>query len=466
MLKLTPYSALAVAALACGTFSAQIASAQIAVPPRVGNQPSLGNQGLRQNVIQSTKAVAMTNHITIPKPLLAQERDNALAEIDRHVREEFKALDQKLMKLLPDELAILAKTAGWATENQQKLVAALRANDPAAVFEAWSRGSPQDGTGAEIAARQTDVRKILAQLRLEVEKNPAAAGATFDMLDEALVKITAATPGVLELNGSVDTFQTWAQARHLIDTAVVGKGSSATLPTGRISLVYDPSLAVGTAIVLSDKALLIGNQGRGPLKIETGIAAAALGLPIVTGDALADAQGQEAASGVLLRNTAGSLGTINYNVDGSHYVMEPGMFQKLPENRNWHLEFDRGGGFGPAQYTLSPGTYHFTPSDQGWQVFRARFDIVVDNTQNPQEFHFIHDGEVMTVPANGTRKVASDYPIVLRYDRGNDSELAAKIVRESGNIQVGVNATDNRWDLFPTVDNAREVTGLRPFEQR
>jgi len=285
-------------------------------------------------------------------------------------------------------------------------------------------------------------------------------------LEESLTKITAATPGVLELNGAVDMLQTWAQARHLIDSAVVGKGSTAALPSGKISLVYDPSLALGTAIVLSDKAMLIGNQGRGPLKIETGIAASALGLPIVTGDSLSDAQGQEMAAGVLLRNTAGSLGTINYNVDGTHYVMEPGMSQKLPENRNWHLEFDRGGGFGPAQYTLSPGTYHFTPSDQGWQVFRARFDIVVDNTQNPQEFHFIHNGEVMTVAANGTRKLGSDYPIVLRYDRGNDSQLAAKVIRESGNIQVGVNATDNRWDLFPTVDNAREVTGLRPFEQR
>jgi len=49
----------------------------------------------------------------------------------------------------------------------------------------------------------------------------------------------------------------------------------------------DPSLPIGTAIVLSKEAMLIGHEGAGPLTITTGNAAHALQLPIVSGMLLA-----------------------------------------------------------------------------------------------------------------------------------------------------------------------------------
>jgi hypothetical protein len=56
-------------------------------------------------------------------------------------------------------------------------------------------------------------------------------------------------------------------------------------------------------------------------------------------------------------------------------------------------------------------------------------------------------------------------PIVVRFDRGNGSEFVAKAVPFSiGNAQVGVNATDNLRDLFPTNENRREVSDVRPFK--
>ena len=99
-----------------------------------------------------------------------------------------------------------------------------------------------------------------------------------------------------------------------------------------------------------------------------------------------------ALSGTLIVNHPSSTATINYNIDGNHYVMEPGMRQKLPGDRKWVIEFDRGQNFGQSAYTLSPGTYHFTPSDLGWQLYRQRFDVVLDNSQSNQEFHFLFLG--------------------------------------------------------------------------
>ena len=70
----------------------------------------------------------------------------------------------------------------------------------------------------------------------------------------------------------------------------------------------------------------------------------------------------------------------------------------------------------------------------------------------------------LVVPANGTKVISSIYPMVIRYDRANGAELAAKAVNFSGNVQIGVNAVDNRWDVFPTTDGQRQATNLRLFQ--
>ena len=172
-----------------------------------------------------------------------------------------------------------------------------------------------------------------------------------------------------------------------------GKGSVAKLPAGSdVTLVYDPTLPAGTAIVLSDSAVLVGQDGKSSLMITTGNAGEALGLPIVTGAPLSDAEGDEVISGVLIVNPTSTRGTINYNLNGNHYVAKSGMQQKLTDTSNgrpWIIEFDQGQKFGPASYTLATGTYFFSPTDRGWQLYRQRYEIVLDNSQSNQEFNFV-----------------------------------------------------------------------------
>jgi hypothetical protein len=302
----------------------------------------------------------------------------------------------------------------------------------------------------------------MARLVQDAENNKAAARQNVADLEAALGKLSA-TPAVADMTASVKTLLTCVNARHLIDSAAPQKGSVAKLPTGNVTMIFDPSLPRTTAIVLSDDALLIGNEGHGSLVIATGNAAEALGLPIVTTTALAELEGEEQTRGVLIVNPASSQGTLNYNVNGHHYVSQPGFKQRLEAGRRWVIEYHRGKNFGTSKYTLSPGTYHFTPTDLGWQLYRQRFEIVLDNSQSDQEFNFVFRGEDLTVPAGGSRTLISDYPIVARFDRGNGSEFVAKAVPFTiGTVQVGVNATDNLWDLFPTNENRRE-TAVKPF---
>jgi len=441
---------------------------QIAAPPRVGSQPSLGNAALRPNTLEANKPVAMTNKIIKPVPLTADSQRTALSNIDRHISAQIADLSEKLETILPDELTILSKTAGWKTEDQQALVGALRAGDPPVIYQTWVKGNPQDTAGAELAARQADVKRLMARLTQDAEKNKAAMNQNVAEFDAALSKIAGSTPAVSDLAAPVKTLKTWVEARTLIETATPGKGSVAKLPTGGdVTLIFDPTMPLGTAIVLSEQAMLIGHEGHSSLVIATGNAAEALGLPIVTGTSLAEAEGEEATDGVLIVNPASARGTINYNINGNHYVAQPGMKQKLgalPSGGAWIIEFERGEGFGPAAYTLSPGTYHFSPTDLGWQLYRQRFEIVLDNSQSNQEFHYIFRGQDLIVPAGGAQTLSSHYPIVVRFDRGNGSEFVAKSTPMTvGNLQIGVNANDNLWDLFPTSDNRRELSNLQPF---
>ena len=69
----------------------------------------------------------------------------------------------------------------------------------------------------------------------------------------------------------------------------------------------------------------------------------------------------------------------------------------------------------------------------------------------------------MTVPSESTKAISSIYPIVVRFDRGNNLDFVVKEIKRSGDVQIGVNATDNLWDLFATTDNKRELSNVKPF---
>ncbi len=438
------------------------AQAQIGAPPKNGAEPSYGNEGIRKNSFEPTKAVTMPNKVIQPIPLSASERETAIQGVDRHVAEEIVALKEQVRQALPDELSVLAKTTGWTPENQNALLVAFRAGDPAAVYEAWARGNPQDTAGAQIVARQVDVRRGVLKLEQDV-KNSAPITQDLVELDDAVAKVVSSTPAMADVAGRVKALKTWGEVRKLIENAIPENGPVAKLPAGKVPLIFNPELPVGTVIICGHSAVIIGNQGHGPLAIKQGSAAEALGLPLVTGSPLQDAEGQPATDGIVLLNPTKNHATVNYNINGNHYVMEPGMAQRIPAG-NWVIEYDRGQKFGKEVYTLSPGTFRFTPTDNGWQLFRERFDVVIDNSQNPNEFNFIFQGQNMTAPAHGTKALSGNYPLFVGYDRGNGSDYTTKSTYTSGTVQVGVNMVDNMWDLFPTNENQREVTKLKLFQ--
>ncbi len=85
----------------------------------------------------------------------------------------------------------------------------------------------------------------------------------------------------------------------------------------------------------------------------------------------------------VLINPRQNGGPISYTLNAIRYTMQPGYEQKLPAGRSWTIEFDRGGSFGTARYSLRPGTYAFAVTDRGWDVVRRTNPLTTDSTPPP-----------------------------------------------------------------------------------
>jgi hypothetical protein len=84
------------------------------------------------------------------------------------------------------------------------------------------------------------------------------------------------------------------------------------------------------------------------------------------------------APDVVLLNPTRNGGPVNYTLNDVRCTMAPGFQQKLPGERAWIIEFDRGGSFGTARYSLTPGKYAFVVTERGWDIIRRTPAIATD----------------------------------------------------------------------------------------
>ncbi|HEX5103450.1 MAG TPA: hypothetical protein VFV87_06545 [Pirellulaceae bacterium] len=78
-----------------------------------------------------------------------------------------------------------------------------------------------------------------------------------------------------------------------------------------------------------------------------------------------------AVPGVMIRNPEATGVALSYTIDSRHaYEIAAGEAQQLPEKGSYLVEFDRGGEFGQARYTITEGLYEFALTDHGWELYR------------------------------------------------------------------------------------------------
>jgi hypothetical protein len=396
------------------------------------------------------------NELITPIPLTETRLEAARDGVDRQIRELVEDLRPQMRHLFPDKLDALSGTSGWQPEARTALVKALRSGDPAQIYEAWLEAEPNNTSGAERIAREAELQRVFKRLEQSAEEGEATS-AQLEELRDALDKLAVSDDEASQLVGAIDDLDHWVRIQELLDDAEPDTGAAKALPKGRAKLVMNPNLSVGTAVVLNNTTVMIGNRGRGGVDITRGNAAEALGLPVINDDPLPDAEGAPQRSGTLIMNPRKHGETVRYLLNGEEYIMRPGTSQRLQTGRRWWVEYDRGANAGTADYTLSDGTYVWTPTERGWQLYKQRYDVTIDNSRNLRDFHFVVNDEPMMVRAGHARKITNPYPVVIEYDRGNGMEMAAKAINFSGNVEVGVNAQDNMLDLFAEQGNAKRA---------
>jgi hypothetical protein len=167
------------------------------------------------------------------------------------------------------------------------------------------------------------------------------------------------------------------------------------------------------------------------------------------------------ACGVILNNPKSSRGKITYTLDGKSYSMEPGYAHELPNGKTYLVEFDKGGAFGKARYSLEEGTYDFSVGPQGWDIHSKTVEVTLDNTGNSNDFHFVRAHERLVVKAREQEKLTGKCPILLIFDRGNGGEPARRVLRQ-GAYKVGVDSSTKLLDLFHEDAPARVGPAPRP----
>lgn len=412
-----------------------------------------------RNEMPARNTQTVINEVIRPIPLTENRLDAAISGVTRQIRDLVDDLRPHMRRVFPDKLDALSGTSSWEPAERTALNKALRSGDPATIYEAWLQAEPNDTAGAEQIAREAEVQRAFNKLEQGAEEGQLALDEVDDVL-AALDKLAAIVPSASDLTSDVDTLATWVEIQEILMAAEPDVGAPRQLPTGRVKLIHNPNLRFGSAVVLGDDTVMVGCRGRGGVDIGRGNAAEALGLPVLAEDPVPDAEGAPMRSGTMLVNPKRSGANVRYVLNGEEYLMKPGSSQRLPSRQRWVIAFDRGGRQGGTEYTLAAGTYYFEPTDRGWELYHERFDVTIDNSDNPRDFHFVFNGEPLAVRGGHTRTIASQYPIVIEYDRGNGTEMVRKALNWAGNVEVAINAEDNLWDIFPEEENrrlAREV---------
>ena len=170
----------------------------------------------------------------------------------------------------------------------------------------------------------------------------------------------------------------------------------------------------------------------------------AIGLPYGVGQPVPESQLPPVTSGVVLENIGQN--PINYSVNGRGFTMQPTFCQHLPAGQTWTVTFDRGGPFGRARYGLAAGTYRFTPTEKGWDLFQHDFQATLDNSGNRFTFRYVLNNQRQSLAENQSRSLASKYPMQIRFDNGAGQKLQKML--ENGSYRVAL-ADGGTIDLFP-----------------
>jgi hypothetical protein len=345
---------------------------------------------------------------------------------------------------------------------QTQLLQAIRTGNAAQAQILWTQITGDAASGQELYG-EVELQHAFSSLSEKALSGTLSSG-DLRMARTRLSKMNLPAEARRGVTKTFKQLEDLTKIRTALDSAVAGSASStATVPAGVASVIYNPGLPSQSILSLGNGYLMVGLGGTGSFSLASCNVVQSLGWPSCEAPPLAESQASEYSDGVLVMNPVENEATVHYTVSGHSYSMAPGHKQHLPAGTNWRVEFDRGGKWGKKAYTLTTGGYYFAPSEQGWELYSKTFECALDNTGNPNPFHCVVQNKYVTLAPGEVRSWTCTYPLLVRYDRGNGSASRQLEFVNAGTYRVAINTTDNLWELYPSdqVQHAGLASGAR-----
>jgi hypothetical protein len=162
-----------------------------------------------------------------------------------------------------------------------------------------------------------------------------------------------------------------------------------------------------------------------------------------------------------LINPAITGGAVNYAIDDAPVSLQSGFRQDTLGRDGEVVTFDRGVNNAQGRYALTRGSYTWSITDQGWELNKTTFTVTFDNSTNGGDFSYEREGIQEVVPAGGTKTITSDFPVLVRFDRG-DNGPAAERALANGAYRVGLTADAKALDLLPAATPTSALAVMEP----
>ena len=371
--------------------------------------------------------------------------------------------------LLPDR-----SVAQALKPNYELLARAISYEELAAAFAAVQAEQQQkldeiiDGLGPDMLA-DPDVAAALDNLQDKIDNGEEITDADLAAVNDAVINAlnngVPITGGATEasVNQALGSLQTLSQIQQILSFWPPG-GIDIPFPGGITGVIFDPFLPADAVYVLPGGAILDGTGGVGGFEIGQGTLAEAAGLPPGVGEAVPPSAdpGNCLTSGLIIMNPAVNAVGMEYVVNNQNYSTPAGYNQTFSGTGSWLTQFNRGPGFGDGRYSLNEGTYYFTSTDKGWELYVRSFTVVIDNAENPKSFEYVVGNTNSSVAGGQSQTHTSKYPICIKFDRGGGNQPAQKLIGDptvgKTQLRVAINTDDNLWDLYPAKNFAAATT--------
>jgi hypothetical protein len=85
--------------------------------------------------------------------------------------------------------------------------------------------------------------------------------------------------------------------------------------------------------------------------------------------------------------------------------------------------------------------------EKGWDIATKAYEATLDNSDNPNDFHYLRGEVPEVVPARQVKPITDRTLIRVAFNRGGDAEPAVKELGD-GLYKIGVDARTGLLDLF------------------